>query len=696
MLQLVQGLLPLFASLPAPNCRSPSSSSSSGSSSSSSGSRSGSSSSRGSSYDVAIVGGGPNALRLLACLSEGTNASAVAFEREEVGHTIRQWYEGSVSHSPRHTFQIGSLTPRECSQCLDNIWDAPKPSGSSLVTPPARKCKLDHGKMQHCGRDEYIAYMQRVMRNYTLPVCEHEQVLGVSRVRNGTFEVTTRETDRPDPSNYSYTASMVVFAFGAISYPKGLPQSVVRTSGAHVSDTLGSPKLYSGKHVLVVGTGPSGMETAVRLCSESYNAAHVTLASRSKALMPAWNVYINESLWRIRKFVAEGRMTLQLLSGIESINATHARLRVAPHGQPSYQVDTRADHVIAAVGFTSDLTLIRSAQFPNGNIARDTCETSIPGIFNVGISSVAPWTSKGSRRTLSTFIEDSQPQVTKVCKAIISRLDARRSATAQQLPPPLEPTRASVQTRPETNLTLTTALPRSLAATPMAPGLINCSKTLWNTSMARMPYRTSFAVMDYVAARAHGKRFVELGSTMGDVIECVSHHTTQATSIEASEELCKVLEARAHASDGRWRSICAKFPTPQTPAAEVFFSWIYTFLTVPFIQGLRALQDEGRVPRDAQLLLAFSDTRYKRYGVPVEHNCFRALSIMAESHDDLPFDEGQERRAKGIVHIATMLPAKIDMAALSANPHIRTCCSATRFGRCNTTLLPSYAPWYGV
>ena len=53
--------------------------------------------------------------------------------------------------------------------------------------------------MQHCGRDEYIAYMQRVMRNYTLPVCEHEQVLGVSRVRNGTFEVTTRETDRPDP-----------------------------------------------------------------------------------------------------------------------------------------------------------------------------------------------------------------------------------------------------------------------------------------------------------------------------------------------------------------------------------------------------------------------------------------------------------------------------------------------------------------
>ena len=58
---------------------------------------------------------------------------------------------------------------------------------------------------------------------------------------------------------------------------------------------------------------------------------------------------------------------------------------------------------------------------------------------------------------------------------------------------------------------------------------------------------------------------------------------------------------------------------------------------------------KGECP-DAQLLLAFSDTRYKRYGIPVEHYCF-ALSIMAESHDDIPFDEGQERRAKGTVHI---------------------------------------------
>ena len=70
----------------------------------------------------------------------------------------------------------------------------PKLSGSSLTrhlhgmqTRPREDATL--------RRDEYIAYMQRVMRNYTLPVCEHEQVLGVSRVRDE-IEVPHRRIDR--------------------------------------------------------------------------------------------------------------------------------------------------------------------------------------------------------------------------------------------------------------------------------------------------------------------------------------------------------------------------------------------------------------------------------------------------------------------------------------------------------------------
>ena len=106
-------------------------------------------------YDVAVVGGGPNALRLLSCLQD-QNLTVVAFEKDEVGNTIKEWYDGSVSHSPRHTFQIGSLQPVECRQCLDSVWE-----GRSYSSTP-RTCRLDRGHMQHCGRDEYLGYMQRV------------------------------------------------------------------------------------------------------------------------------------------------------------------------------------------------------------------------------------------------------------------------------------------------------------------------------------------------------------------------------------------------------------------------------------------------------------------------------------------------------------------------------------------------------
>ena len=177
----------------------------------------------------------------------------------------------------------------------------------------------------------------------------------------------------------------------------------------------------------------------MRLCTEAYGAAHVTLASRSSQLMFAWNVYLNESLWRIKHYVAAGRMTVQLDATLADVNATHADLKVAPkppscrrgsclHGKPAQpvppprHVSVRADEVIMAVGFQSDVSLINSVGFPNGKITSDTCETSVPGIYNVGIQETAPWTSKTNKRQLSTFIEDSYPMVRKVCKALQNRL----------------------------------------------------------------------------------------------------------------------------------------------------------------------------------------------------------------------------------------------------------------------------------
>merc|ERR1711988_1239700 len=100
------------------------------------------------------------------------------------------------------------------------------------------------------------------------------------------------------------------------------------TDGARVSSRLERAAMYRGYHVLVVGTGPSGMESAVRLCSAHYGAVLVTLASRSNALIPPFNEYINQSLSRIHRFISEGRMRLVLRSSLASANSTHATLRI--------------------------------------------------------------------------------------------------------------------------------------------------------------------------------------------------------------------------------------------------------------------------------------------------------------------------------------------------------------------------------
>ena len=53
--------------------------------------------------------------------------------------------------------------------------------------------------------------------------------------------------------------------------PRALAASII-------SAKLGAPRLYTNRSVIVVGVGPSGLESAVRICN--YGAAHVALLAR--------------------------------------------------------------------------------------------------------------------------------------------------------------------------------------------------------------------------------------------------------------------------------------------------------------------------------------------------------------------------------------------------------------------------------
>ena len=49
-------------------------------------------------------------------------------------------------------------------------------------------------------------------------------------------------------------------------------------------------------------------------------------------------------------------------------------------------------------------------------------ETSIPGIFNLGVSGVAPWETARHKGQLSKFIEDTQDKVQQVCRGVLQHV----------------------------------------------------------------------------------------------------------------------------------------------------------------------------------------------------------------------------------------------------------------------------------
>ena len=76
----------------------------------------------------------------------------------------------------------------------------------------------------------------------------------------------------------TYLSRSVVLAFGASSFQRALDVQPRALAASIISAKLGAPRLYTNRSVIVVGVGPSGLESAVRICN--YGAAHVALLAR--------------------------------------------------------------------------------------------------------------------------------------------------------------------------------------------------------------------------------------------------------------------------------------------------------------------------------------------------------------------------------------------------------------------------------
>ena len=386
-------------------------------------------------HDVAIVGGGPNGLRMLACLKNASvPMSVVAYDKGDVGETIsKMWYDGSVTHSPRETLSIGGIEPYECTSCLDDVWQDHYLDGKKDGT-----CEMDGGHHRHCSREQLVAYMRRAQQLLGLRVHTYHQVTGVQAQRSATQQkrtywltVESRKHSGAGGEEVTSTtrAEHVVLAFGAASFRRDmdLPAEAL----PHVSSQLGTPSLYASKHVVVVGTGPSGMESAIRVCN--YGAAHVTLLTRGTTFKPdrckrESNVYLRASYCRIQRFLASGKMTVIYAATLVNANGTHADVRISKAVKGKRTVTSEqvpAEQIVAAIGFRTDGDLIASMGFKDGGLNKTTLETSLRGVYNLGLGGISPWTRTG-RGLLQTAIEDSMTDVQSICKAIVASVAAKR------------------------------------------------------------------------------------------------------------------------------------------------------------------------------------------------------------------------------------------------------------------------------
>jgi hypothetical protein len=325
--------------------------------------------------DTVIIGAGPNGLRVSSCLQRANVPHVVVDASAKLGSTVAMWYEGSLTHSRSNLLTIGGIRLFECTQCLDVAYGLP------------HTCELDDGHADHCGRDEYLAYMGRVVRQLQLRVVMGTRVAGVKLLPDGLLEVLTQNstqgnTHGADKNSQEETAHVlarsVVLAIGASSFQRQLrldpPQYAARIEAG-----LMNPARYVNSTAVVVGIGPSGLEAALRLCS--YGAKHVALLSRqpivhgmgqvvaglryAMRLQPNMsgvkNKYFLPAFPLMRRYVDAGQLSIH--SGSITRLGEHDAFLSSGAVVP-------AAHVIAHIGYTTDEALLKSMHFPNGRISR--------------------------------------------------------------------------------------------------------------------------------------------------------------------------------------------------------------------------------------------------------------------------------------------------------------------------------------
>ncbi len=363
--------------------------------------------------DVAIVGAGPIGLEMAVALKRA-GIDYVHFDARQIGYTISWFAPQTRFFSSNERIAI---------------------AGVPLETPDQSKAT----------REQYLAYLRSVVRQFDLRVRTYEPVVGIDRHDGGGFSITTR----PKSGERRCRANRLILVTGGTDRPRRL--QIEGEDLPHVSHYFRDPHEYFGRRLMIVGGKNSAIEAALR-CHHA--GAKVVLSYRRAEL--DWRSIKYWLTPEIASLIASGRIeahfgTLPVKitenevvleregTGGEGTGGegTEARRHQGTKGEEgeggeggegasssstvnysTARAAVQADFVLLLVGYEADVSLLKLAgvellgecRAPRYDLR--TMETNVPGLYVAGTA------TGGTQDKYALFIENCHVHVERIMAAL--------------------------------------------------------------------------------------------------------------------------------------------------------------------------------------------------------------------------------------------------------------------------------------
>lgn len=304
--------------------------------------------------DLLIIGAGPAGLSAAdAAAREGL--AYLVIEKGTIANTIRQYPVGRTMFSTPNELEMreGALQP--------------------IREKPTREELLSH----------YIHFVL----DRDLHINTGEEVVAVDGKFADGFTVTTRcPSFHGKQQENTYHARTILFAFGAMEYPRWL--KVPGEDLPKVHHRFVEPYPYVRKEVLVVGGGNSAAEAALFLSEEGARTTMAIWREDWENTDPKAGAMKHWVRMPLEREIAEGRLRVILYKQIDEI--TYDSVRLTTDAGESMTIPN--DVVFVLVGSDADLTLLKKLGVGTepGKLSevpvydRETFETNVRGIYVAG------------------------------------------------------------------------------------------------------------------------------------------------------------------------------------------------------------------------------------------------------------------------------------------------------------------------